>query len=330
MKKLINRSENIVDEMIEGIVSSYPKLLARSENNPIILRKNKKVNKVALISGGGSGHEPAHAGFVGQGMLDAAVCGEIFTSPGADKVYQAIKDVKTDKGVLLIIKNYSGDVMNFEMAADLAKEDGITTKKVIVDDDIAVENSTYTVGRRGIAGTIFVHKILGAAAEEGYSLDQLETLGKKVVSRTKTLGMSLYPCYVPTTNAFSFQLEENEIEIGVGIHGEPGTHKEKIKPVDEHVEFIVNKLLGELKEKSNDKVAILVNGLGSTTLMELYVISNKVNAEMKKHKITVADMHVGNYMSSLDMAGFSITIAQLDQEMEKLLKAPADTLAFKR
>jgi len=191
MKKLINDKNNIVEEVVEGMIKAFPDKLSRVENEPIIIRKNKKVDKVALISGGGSGHEPAHAGFVGHGMLDAAVCGEIFTSPGADKVYNAIKAVDGGKGVLLIIKNYSGDIMNFEMAGEMAQAEGINVKQVVVDDDIAVENSTYTVGRRGIAGTIFVHKILGAAAEKGYDLDKLVELGNKVVKNLKTMGMSL-------------------------------------------------------------------------------------------------------------------------------------------
>ena len=236
MKKLINDKNNIVEEVVQGMIKAFPDKLSRVENEPIVIRKNKKVDKVALISGGGSGHEPAHAGFVGHGMLDAAVCGEIFTSPGADKVYNAIKAVDVGKGVLLIIKNYSGDIMNFEMAGEMAQAEGINVKQVVVDDDIAVENSTYTVGRRGIAGTIFVHKILGAAAEKGYDLDKLVELGNKVVKNLKTMGMSLKACTVFTTGKESFEIADDEVEIGLGIHGEPGTHREKMATANEFTE----------------------------------------------------------------------------------------------
>lgn len=330
MKKLINNPNDIVSEMVEGIVSSYPSYVKKLNDLPVIIRANKKANKVALISGGGSGHEPAHAGYVGYGMLDAAVCGEVFTSPSADKVYEAIKATDANKGVLLIIKNYSGDVMNFDMASEMASNENIEVKKVVVDDDIAVENSTYSIGRRGIAGTVFVHKILGAAAEKGYSLNDLETLGNRLVKRIKTLGMSLYSCYVPTSGKHSFQLKEDEIEIGVGIHGEPGTHKEKIKTVNEYVDFILDKLLSELDNKEKEEVAVLVNGLGSTTLMELFIISNRVQLVLKNKNVKVYDSNVGNYMTSLDMAGFSITLVKLDKELKELLDYKADTIAFKK
>lgn len=246
MKKMINKPEDIVEEMVSGMLKAYPEYLERVKDLPVIVRKNKKVGKVALVSGGGSGHEPSHAGFVGCGMLDGAVAGEVFTSPSADKVYEAIKAVNNGAGVLLIIKNYSGDVMNFEMAAEMAAMEGIEVKKIVVDDDIAVENSTYTVGRRGIAGTVLVHKMVGAAAEKGYSLEELEVLGNKVITRTKTLGMALEPCMVPTTGKLSFELADDEVEIGLGIHGEPGTHREKIQPANVHVDYILEKYLKNL------------------------------------------------------------------------------------
>ena len=330
MKKMINKPENIVTEMIGGMLKVFPDYLEQVGDLPVVKRKNKKEGKVALISGGGSGHEPSHAGFVGYGMLDAAVAGEVFTSPSADKVYEAIKAVDSGNGVLLIIKNYSGDVMNFEMAAEMAGMEGIDVKKIIVNDDIAVENSTYTVGRRGIAGTVLVHKMVGAAAEKGYSLDDLEVLGNKVISRTKTMGMSLKPCMVPTTGKLSFELPEDEVEIGLGIHGEPGTHREKMQDANAHVDYLLDKILKESELSENDEVAVLVNGLGETTLIELYIINNRVSEVLANKNIKVYDTIVGNYMTSLDMGGFSITLVKLDDEMKELLKAKADTPAFKR
>lgn len=330
MKKMINKPENIVTEMIGGMLKAFPDYLEQVGDLPVVKRKNKKEGKVALISGGGSGHEPSHAGFVGYGMLDAAVAGEVFTSPSADKVYEAIKAVDSGNGVLLIIKNYSGDVMNFEMAAEMAGMEGINVKKIIVNDDIAVENSTYTVGRRGIAGTVLVHKMVGAAAEKGYSLDELEVLGNKVISRTKTMGMSLKPCMVPTTGKLSFELPEDEVEIGLGIHGEPGTHREKMQDANAHVDYLLDKILKESDLSENDEVAVLVNGLGETTLIELYIINNRVSEVLSNKNIKVYDTIVGNYMTSLDMGGFSITLVKLDDEMKELLKAKADTPAFKR
>ena len=330
MKKMINKPENIVTEMIGGMLKAFPDYLEQVGDLPVVKRKNKKEGKVALISGGGSGHEPSHAGFVGYGMLDAAVAGEVFTSPSADKVYEAIKAVDSGNGVLLIIKNYSGDVMNFEMAAEMAGMEGINVKKIIVNDDIAVENSTYTVGRRGIAGTVLVHKMVGAAAEKGYSLDDLEVLGNKVISRTKTMGMSLKPCMVPTTGKLSFELPEDEVEIGLGIHGEPGTHREKMQDANAHVDYLLDKILKESELSENDEVAVLVNGLGETTLIELYIINNRVSEVLANKNIKVYDTIVGNYMTSLDMGGFSITLVKLDDEMKELLKTKADTPAFKR
>lgn len=330
MKKMINKPENIVTEMIGGMLKAFPDYLEQVGDLPVVKRKNKKEGKVALISGGGSGHEPSHAGFVGYGMLDAAVAGEVFTSPSADKVYEAIKAVDSGNGVLLIIKNYSGDVMNFEMAAEMAGMEGINVKKIIVNDDIAVENSTYTVGRRGIAGTVLVHKMVGAAAEKGYSLDELEVLGNEVISRTKTMGMSLKPCMVPTTGKLSFELPEDEVEIGLGIHGEPGTHREKMQDANAHVDYLLDKILKESELSENDEVAVLVNGLGETTLIELYIINNRVSEVLANKNIKVYDTIVGNYMTSLDMGGFSITLVKLDDEMKELLKSKTDTPAFKR
>ena len=329
MKKVINDSKDILNEMIGGMLKAFPEKIVQLNDLPIILRKNKKKSKVALVSGGGSRHEPAHGGFVGLGMLDGAVAGEIFSSPSADKIYEAIKAVDTGEGVLLIIKNYSGDIMNFEMAAEMAELENINVKKIIVDDDIAVENSTYTIGRRGIAGTIFVHKILGAAAEKGYSLEELEVLGQKVVKNLKTMGIALEACINLTTGIKSFDLKEDEVEIGLGIHGEPGTHREKTQKADEYVNILMKKILME-SEINNEKVAVLVNGLGSTTLIELFIVNNRVADILSEKEIKVAETMVGNYMTSMDMSGFSITILKLDEEVETLLKSESDTISLSK
>lgn len=329
MKKFINDPSNIISEMINGMITAHPNTIAQLNNLPIIVRKNKKINKVALISGGGSGHEPAHAGYVGYGMLDSAIIGEVFTSPSADKVYEAIKYSDAGKGVLLIIKNYSGDIMNFEMGADMASLDGINVKKIIVNDDIAVENSTYTTGRRGIAGTVLVHKIVGAGAERGYSLDELEILGNKVINSIRSFGVSIEPCTLPTTGKMSFELKDDEIEIGLGIHGEPGTHREKLQQVNTHIDYMIDKLFKEYEFSRNDKVAVMINGLGKTTLMELYIINNYVHKLLSDNSLNISKTFVGNYMTSLDMNGFSITLLKLDSEMEELLNDEVNTISFK-
>ncbi|VEU74867.1 dihydroxyacetone kinase subunit DhaK [Mycoplasmopsis citelli] len=316
MKKILNNVETVVSEMIEGIVYANSNVY-KVENYNVIAKKHIP-EKVVLISGGGSGHEPAHAGFVGHGMLDAAVLGEVFTSPAVDQVYGAIEATTQGKGVLLIIKNYTGDVLNFELAAEMAQANGIDVKSVIVNDDIAVEDSLYTAGRRGVAGTVFVHKIVGSASENGLSLEALQTLANKVISNTKTLGMSLGGATIPASGKKSFELAEDEIEMGLGIHGEPGTHKEKLASAQVHVENMLKLLLKESNIK-DEKVAVLVNGLGSTTLMELYIVNKEVNNQLKAHGITVHKSLVGNYMTSLEMPGFSITLVKLDEEMTKYL-----------
>lgn len=329
MKKFINNPNEIISEMISGMVSAHSNMITQLNDSPIIVRKHKKSNKVTLISGGGSGHEPAHAGYVGYGMLDCAIIGELFTSPSADKVYEAIKYSDTGKGVLLIVKNYSGDIMNFEMGADMASLDGIQVKKIIVNDDIAVENSTYTTGRRGIAGTVLVHKIVGAAAERGYSLEELESLGNKVINSIRSFGVSIEPCSLPTTGKVSFELKDDEIEIGLGIHGEPGTHREKLQQVNTHIDYMVSKLFKEFNFSKNDKIAVMINGLGKTTLMELYIINKRVNKLLTDNSLSITKTFIGNYMTSLDMNGFSITLLKLDNEMEELLEDKAETISFK-
>ncbi|WP_182187858.1 dihydroxyacetone kinase subunit DhaK [Pectinatus frisingensis] len=328
MKKIINNPDNVVEEMLNGMVVSQPQYLKRLEGFDVVVRADKKDSKVALVSGGGSGHEPSHGGFVGRGMLDAAVAGAVFTSPTPDQIYEAIKAVDTGKGVLLIIKNYSGDVMNFEMAAEMAAADGIEVEKVITNDDVAVENSTWTTGRRGIAGTVLVHKIAGAKAESGAALADVKKAAEKVIANERSMGMAIEPCTVPAAGKSSFTLADNEMEIGIGIHGEPGTHRESLKTADEIAQQLVDKILAENIYGTGDEVAVLVNGLGATPLMELYIVSAKVQAILKEKGLKMVKTYIGNYMTSLEMAGCSVTLLKLDNELKELLFAPADTPAL--
>ncbi|MFO7341327.1 MAG: dihydroxyacetone kinase subunit DhaK [Caldibacillus debilis] len=331
MKKLINNPDRVVEEMIEGMVAAYPNRIRRLPGTTVLVRKDAPVQgKVGLVSGGGSGHEPSHAGYLGKGMLDAAVCGEVFTSPTPDQVYEAIKAVDSGKGVLLIIKNYTGDIMNFEMAAEMAEAEGIKVAKVVVNDDVAVENSTYTTGRRGIAGTVFVHKIAGAMAERGASLEEVEAAAKKVIENVRSMGMALTPCIVPAAGKPGFELGEKEMEIGMGIHGEPGIEKTEIRPADEIAQTLTDKILDDLQLGEKEKVAVMINGLGGTPLMELYIINRKVAEILKGKNIEVHDTFVGNYMTSLEMAGCSVTLLKLDEQLTELLDAESDAIAFKR
>ena len=330
MKKLINNVDNIVDEMLDGMAAAYPSCLGRLPGTDVILRTSaKKTDKVVLISGGGSGHEPAHGGYVGKGMLDAAVAGAVFTSPTPDQVYEAIKAAECGKGALLIIKNYTGDVMNFEMAADMAADEDIAVEQVIVADDVAVEDSTWTTGRRGIAGTVFVHKIAGACAETGADLAEVKRVAEKVIANVRSMGMAVSPCTVPAVGRPGFDLAEDEVEIGIGIHGEPGTHREKLSPVRETVDHLVGKILEEGIYAEGDEVAVMVNGMGATPLSELFLANLRVKEILEEKKIRTAKTLVGNYMTSLDMAGFSVTLLRLDEELRDYLSAPADTPAYK-
>jgi dihydroxyacetone kinase-like protein len=328
MKKLINEVDNIVNEMLDGMVAAYPQYVRRLEGLEVLVRAGGSEGKVALISGGGSGHEPAHGGYVGKGMLDGAVAGAVFTSPTPDQVYEAIKAANGGKGVLLVIKNYTGDVMNFEMAADMAADEGIEVEKVVVADDVAVENSTWTTGRRGIAGTVFVHKIAGACAEAGGDLQEVKRIAEKVIANVRSMGMAVDACTVPAVGKPSFELAENEIEIGIGIHGEPGVNREQISPVNGIVDKLLDKILAEGIYNAGDEVAVMVNGMGGTPLMELFVANKHVADVLAAKGIKVAKTLVGNYMTSLDMEGFSITLLKVDEELKALLNAPADTPAF--
>ena len=328
MKKLINSVETVEDEMIQGLIKAYPQYLKKVDGYNVVVRANKKEGKVALISGGGSGHEPAHAGYVGEGMLDAAVAGAVYTSPASDAILEGIKAIATDAGVLMVIKNYTGDVMNFEMAAEMAEMEGIQVKQVIVNDDVAVKDSLYTVGRRGVAGTVFVHKIAGALAETGASLDEVQAVAQKVIDNVRTMGAATLPSTIPASGKPGFELAEDEMEVGIGIHGEPGTHREKMMTANEITDHLLDKILADI-DYSGSEVAVMVNGSGSTPLMELYIINNRVADVLAEKGIKVVQTFVGEYMTSIDMAGFSISVLKLDDQLKELLAAKADTPAIK-
>lgn len=329
MKKIINKPETLVREMCNGLVLAHPSLAFNSKYK-IITKKEINKEKVTLISGGGSGHEPAHAGFVGKGMLDVAVCGDVFASPSQIQVYQAIRNSESNKGTLLIIKNYSGDIMNFKNAAHLASEDGIQVDFVKVDDDIAVEDSLYTVGRRGVAGTVLVHKIAGAAAEAGLSLREVKEAAQHAIDNIRSIGFAFTSCTVPAKGSPTFHIGDHEMEYGVGIHGEPGIRRETAISADELAHRMVTALLNNL-QMDNDieqEVAMLINGFGGTPLQELYLLNNSVTRELvaKNKKVYVG--FVGNYMTSIDMAGASVTIMRLDPKLKKLLSEPCNTPAL--
>ncbi|GLI04076.1 dihydroxyacetone kinase [Paenibacillus tyrfis] len=330
MKKIMNKPETLVAEMCNGLVMAHPEL-EFIKKYKVIKKKEINENKVTLISGGGSGHEPAHAGFVGKGMLDAAVCGDVFASPSQIQVYQAIKATASQKGTLLIIKNYSGDVMNFKNAAQLAAEDGIQVEYVRVDDDIAVEDSLYTVGRRGVAGTVLVHKIAGAAAKEGRDLMQVKAVAEKAAHHVRSIGVALTSCTVPAHGSPTFKLGEDEMEYGVGIHGEPGQRREKIVSADELAKRMTTELLKDLgiRDGANAEVAVLVNGFGATPLQELYLFNNAAVRELAGRNIRICRTFVGNYMTSIDMAGISLTVLKLDDELKTLLSKECHAPAFR-
>lgn len=329
MKKIINGVEQVEDQMIMGMVKAYPQYVKKLDCGNVVVRAEKKEGKVALISGGGSGHEPAHGGFVGKGMLDAAVAGAVFTSPTPDQIYEGIKAIATDAGVLMVIKNYTGDVMNFEMAAEMAESmDGIKVKQVVTNDDVAVQDSLYTIGRRGVAGTVFVHKIAGAKAETGASLDEVQAVAQKVIDNVRTMGMAIKPCIVPAAGTPGFEIADDEMEIGIGIHGEPGVEKKALESADAIVDQLMEKILADI-DYTDSEVAVMINGCGATPLMELFIVNNRVSDVLAEKGIKVYKTLVGEYMTSLEMEGFSISLLRLDDELKELLDAEADTPAFK-
>jgi dihydroxyacetone kinase-like protein len=326
MKKLINSPENVVVEALQGFVAAHGNLVKAQFDPNFLMRADAPVkNKVAVISGGGSGHEPMHGGFVGKGMLDAACPGAVFTSPTPDQMLAATKAVDGGKGVLHIVKNYTGDVMNFEMAAEMARADGLQVESVVIDDDVAVKDSTWTAGRRGVGATILAEKICGAAAEAGQSLADVRDLCKKVNGQGRSMGMALTSCTVPHVGKPTFSLAEDEMEVGVGIHGEPGRTRMKIKPADEIVELLMEPIISDLPFRSGDEVLMFVNGLGGTPLIELYIVYRKAAEIAKKAGLKITRNLVGPYITSLEMAGTSITLLKLDAQLTKLWDAPVNT-----
>ena len=328
MKKIINTPETVVYDMCHGLAKAHPEL-EFVEKYKVVKKKDINPQKVSLISGGGSGHEPAHAGFVGKGMLDAAVCGDVFASPSQIQVYNALKMVGTEKGVLMIVKNYSGDCMNFNNAASLAQEEGIKVDAVYVNDDIAVKDSLYTVGRRGVAGTMLVHKIAGAAAEKGWELPEVKRVAQKAIDNVRSFGFALSSCTPPAKGTPIFELDDDKMEFGVGIHGEPGRKTEPMQTSRQLAERIVPDLMEDLGSKAGDDVVLLINGFGSTPLMELYLFNNDVSAVLEEKGLHIHHTLVGNYMTSIDMQGASVTILKLDDELKSLFDAPVDAPALK-
>ena len=329
MKKLINAPERVVEEMLRGMELAHGGMLRLLPENGVVLRADAPVQgKVALVSGGGSGHEPTHGGYVGPGMLDAACAGSVFTSPTPDQMLEATKAVDGGAGVFYVVKNYTGDVLNFEMAGELAEAEGIQTDYVVTNDDVAVEDSTFTSGRRGIAGTIFVHKICGAAADDGKDLVGIKELAERVNGNVRSMGMALTSCTPPESGEPIFQIADDEMEMGVGIHGEPGTERKKVEPADSIVDQMLDRILGDSVDFSGSEVAVMVNGMGGTPPMELYVAYARVADRLKDEGVNVWRMpYVGDYMTSLEMAGFSITLLKLDEEMKGYLAAPCDVPA---
>jgi len=328
VKKLINQVDTILAESLDGFAAAHADLVTLGSDHKFVRRRNLKPGKVALISGGGSGHEPLHAGFVGYGMLDAACPGQVFTSPTPDQMLDAAEAVADGAGVLFIVKNYEGDVMNFDMAAEMTTELEIEAMSVRTNDDVAVENSIYTAGRRGVAGTMIVEKIVGAAAEEGRDLETLKALGDSVNLRTRSMGVALTSCTVPAAGKPTFDIGEDEMEMGVGIHGEPGRRRVKLKPADAIVEEMMTAILDDLAEKSGEAI-LLVNGFGGTPAMELYLVYNSAVKVLEKRGLKAARSLVGNYVTSLDMAGCSLTVSMLDAETARLWDAAVHTPALR-
>jgi dihydroxyacetone kinase-like protein len=326
MKKMINNPRDVVREMLMGFSYAYPDLVRLVLEHQAIIRRDAPVqNKVSLVSGGGSGHEPSHAGFVGSGMLDGACAGTVFTSPTMDNIAAVMKRIDGGKGTLQIVKNYSGDVMNFEMAADLLRDDGYPVESVTVNDDVAVEDSLYTSGRRGVAGTVFVHKIAGAAAEAGLDLAGVKAVAQRARDNARSMGFALMPCTVPEAGKPTFSLRETEMEVGIGIHGEPGTHRRELLSADRTVDTLLDRILPDLPFRSGDEVAVLINGMGGTPLMELMILNRRVAERLGQEKITVYKTWVGNFMTSLEMAGGSVTLLKLTEDLKTYLSAPART-----
>ncbi|MBV9490545.1 MAG: dihydroxyacetone kinase subunit DhaK [Verrucomicrobia bacterium] len=330
MKKLINSAERVVEEAMAGLAAAYPQLLKAHFEPNFLTRADAPVkDKVAVISGGGSGHEPLHGGFVGRGMLDGACPGAVFTSPTPDQMHVAAQAVNGGKGVLLIVKNYTGDVMNFDMAAELARAEGIEIESVVIDDDVAVKDSLYTAGRRGVGTTVLAEKICGAAAEAGRSLAQTAELCRKVNAAGRSMGMALTSCTVPHAGKPTFELADDEMEVGIGIHGEPGRQRMKLRPADEVTEMLLSPILEDLALRSGEEVLLFVNSMGGTPLLELFVVYRKAEELLRERGLKVTRNLVGPFITSLEMAGASITVLRLDDELKRLWDAPVHTPALR-
>lgn len=330
MKKLINDPKSVVTESVQGFGQAHADLVTINEDPTYITRKDAPVSgKVGLVSGGGSGHEPLHAGYVGFGMLDAAVPGAVFTSPTPDQILPATLAVNSGAGVVHIVKNYTGDVLNFETAAELAEAEGVSVRTVLVNDDVAVEDSLYTAGRRGVGGTVLVEKIAGAAAERGDDLDAVAAIGERVNGNVRTMGVALSACTVPHAGSPSFDLADDEIEIGIGIHGEPGRHRIPLENADGITDRLLEPVLADLKIGSGDKVLLFVNGMGGTPLSELYIVYRRAAKVLADKGATVERSLVGNYITALEMQGCSISVLRLDDELTGLWDAPVHTAALR-
>ena len=325
MKKIINKPSDFVEESIEGLVKSHPDIYAfSSDNKRVITRAKKASNKVGIVTGGGSGHLPVFTGYVGKGFLDACAIGSVFASPSVEQMVSAIKNADNGNGVLCVIGNYGGDVMNFEMACELVEAEGIKTKKVIVADDIASASEEEKSKRRGIAGMIFVFKTAGAIAETGASLDNVFKLASEVNNNIRTLGVALSPCILPEAGKPTFEINDDEIEIGMGIHGEPGIKREKLKSANNLVDDLYKRIINDSKLTTNDNIAVMINSLGATPLEELYIISKRVNENLSNSKINNLKSYVGRYATSMEMAGMSITTLKLNENIKKHLFAKCE------
>ncbi|MGJ0386214.1 dihydroxyacetone kinase subunit DhaK [Paenarthrobacter nicotinovorans] len=330
MKKLINDPRAVVDESVDGFGMAHADIVDVHPDPKFVVRKGAPVaGKVALVSGGGSGHEPLHAGFVGLGMLDAAVPGAVFTSPTPDQIIPATVAVDSGAGVVHIVKNYTGDVLNFETAAEMAQAEGVRVRSVLVNDDVAVEDSLYTAGRRGVGGTVLVEKIAGASAQRGDDLDAVTAIAERVVANVRTMGVALSGCTVPHAGTPSFELADDEIEIGIGIHGEPGRHRIAMESADGITDRLLEPVLEDLSLASGDKVLLFVNGMGGTPLSELYIVYRRAAHVLAERGATVERSLVGNYVTSLEMQGCSVSVLRLDDEMTRLWDAPVHTAALR-
>jgi phosphoenolpyruvate---glycerone phosphotransferase subunit DhaK len=329
MKKFINDPTDVVKESLAGLAAAHPDLVRVDFENQIVVRKDAPTGRVAIISGGGSGHEPMHGGFVGAGMLDAACPGEVFTSPVPDQMLAATKAVDGGAGVVHIVKNYTGDVMNFKLAAELAEDENIKVESVLTNDDVAVEDSLYTAGRRGVGVTVLAEKIAGAKAEAGGSLAEVAAIARKVNDNGRSFGVAFTSAWTPASPTPTFEIGADEMEFGVGIHGEPGRRREKVKPAAEIVAEMAEAILGDLDAPSGSNVLAFVNGLGGTPTIELYVIYNELAKQLKERGLTATRSLVGDYITSLEMAGASITLLKLDDELTELWDAPVHTPALR-